>query len=127
MGVVTRGRGISIHRQGCGNLSDVEGDRIVPVSWNTCRQEKGRPCTYPIRMQIEALDRVGVLKDILSRLTDNNINVRDARVRTNVGYPAVIDLCIDVRDIQQLDRTFAQIRQMSDILHLRRLSQVETA
>ena len=127
VGVVTRGRGISIHRQGCANLSDVEGDRIVPVSWNTCHRHNGRPSTYPIRIQIEAIDRVGVLKDILSRLTDNRINVRDARVRTHAGCPAIIDLCIDVRDIAQLDRTFVQIRQMSDILHLRRLSQVGTA
>lgn len=126
LGVVTRGnRGISIHRQGCPNVESVPGDRLVPVSWNPINKESGRPQTYPVNIQIEVLDRVGVLKDILSRLTDNNINVRNAQVRTYEGRPAVIDLGIDIRDHEQLERIFTQIKKMSDILNLRRVSQVD--
>ncbi|HEY9849708.1 MAG TPA: bifunctional (p)ppGpp synthetase/guanosine-3',5'-bis(diphosphate) 3'-pyrophosphohydrolase [Leptolyngbyaceae cyanobacterium] len=126
MGVVTRNsRGISIHRQGCPNLENVEGDRLVPVSWNPIDCSGGRPLTYPVNIQIEVLDRVGVLKDILSRLTDNNVNVRNAQVKTYEGKPAVIDLGIDIQDYQQLERIFIQIKKMSDILNLRRISQVE--
>ncbi|WP_017714897.1 RelA/SpoT family protein [Kamptonema formosum] len=125
IGAVTRGsRGISIHRQGCANLEHVPGDRLVPVSWNPTDDSR-RPQTYPIDVQIEAIDRVGVLNDILSRLKDDNINVRSAQVRTYPGQPALIDLCIDIRDREQLERTFCQIRNMSDILNLRRLHQVE--
>jgi guanosine-3',5'-bis(diphosphate) 3'-pyrophosphohydrolase len=125
VGAVTRGsRGISIHRQGCANLEHVPGDRLVPVSWNPTDDSR-RPQTYPIDVQIEAIDRVGVLNDILSRLKDDNINVRSAQVRTYPGMPALIDLCIDIRDRPQLERTFCQIRNMSDILNLRRLNQVE--
>ncbi len=126
MGVVTRNsRAISIHRQGCPNLENVEGDRLVPVSWNPIDCSGGRPLTYPVNIQIEVLDRVGVLKDILSRLTDNNVNVRNAQVKTYEGKPAVIGLGMDVQDYQQLERIFIQIKKMSDILNLRRISQVE--
>jgi len=126
LGIVTRGnRGISIHRQGCQNVENVPGDRLVPVSWNPINSENGRPQTYPVNIQIEVLDRVGVLKDILSRLTDNNINVRNAQVRTYEGRPAVIDLGIDIRDHEQLERIFTQIKKMSDVLNLRRVSQVD--
>ena len=76
-------------------------------------------------IQIEVIDRVGVLKDILTRLTDNNINVRNAQVKTYPGQTAVIDLGIDIQDHTQLERTFTQIKKMSDVLKLRRLSQVE--
>ena len=125
IGVVTRSsRGISIHRQGCSNVENVQGDRVVPVSWNPTT-ESARPKTYPIDVQIEAIDRVGVLNDILSRLKDNNINVRSAQVKTYPGFPALINLCIDIRDLDQLERTFCQIKKMSDILNLRRLTQVE--
>lgn len=126
IGVVTRGsRGISIHRQGCHNIEQVPGDRLVPVSWNPTNQST-RPQTYPIDIQIEAIDRVGVLNDILSRLKDNNVNVRSAQVKTFPGQPALIELCIDIRDLAQLERIFAQIRKMSDIINLRRLSQVDS-
>jgi GTP pyrophosphokinase len=125
IGVVTRTRGISIHRQGCLNLENVPGERVIPVSWNPADVNHGRPQTYPVNIQIEVIDRVGVFKDILSRLSDQNINVRNAQVRTQEGKPAIIDLCIDILDHEQLERSFCQIKKMSDILNLRRVSQVE--
>ena len=126
IGIVTRSsRGISIHRQGCQNVENVEGERLVPVSWNPTNSERKRPHTYPVNIQIEALDRVGVLKDILSRLTDHSINVRNAQVKTYNGQPAVIELGIDIRDRDQLEHVFTQIKKMSDILNLRRVGQVE--
>jgi guanosine-3',5'-bis(diphosphate) 3'-pyrophosphohydrolase len=121
IGVVTRGRGISIHQQGCHNLENVEYERLVPVSWN---QPTENPCstqTYPVNVQIEALDRVGVLKDILSRLSDHGINVRHAQVKTANGQPAVIDLGIEIRNRPQLEQIFTQIKKLSDILHIRRV------
>lgn len=123
-GVVTRGNGISIHRQGCPNLDTVEVARRLPVRWNDSGQNQPRPQTYPVEVQVEVIDRVGVLKDLLSRLTDNNINVRNAQVRTFPDQTAVIDLGIDICDHTQLERTFAQIRQMSDVLNLRRVTQI---
>ncbi|MBD3560728.1 bifunctional (p)ppGpp synthetase/guanosine-3',5'-bis(diphosphate) 3'-pyrophosphohydrolase [Planktothrix sp. FACHB-1355] len=126
IGVVTRSsRGISIHRQGCNNVENVQGDRLVPVKWNPTDSDGARPQTYPVNIQIEVLDRVGVLKDILSRLTDNNVNVRNAQVKTFEGRPALIDLGIDIENYQQLERVFVQIKKMSDVLNLRRISQVE--
>jgi GTP pyrophosphokinase len=127
IGVVTRSsnRGISIHRQGCNNVEGIPGDRLVPVSWNPDCSSGNRPQTYPVNLQIEVLDRVGIFKDILSRLSDQNINVRKAGVKTDVGKPALIDLCVEIRDRQQLERIFSQIKQMSDILNLRRLTEGE--
>ena len=125
IGAVTRLRGISIHRQGCVNVENVPGERIVPVSWNPTDNDRLRPQTYPVNIQLEVIDRVGVFKDILSRLSDQNINVRNAQVKTQEGKPAIIDLCIDIRDHKQLESSLCQIKKMSDILNIRRLSQVE--
>ncbi|MFW6264437.1 MAG: RelA/SpoT family protein, partial [Cyanobacteriota bacterium] len=125
IGVVTRGaKGISIHRQGCPNLESIPGEQIVPVSWNPINGLK-RPETYPVNIQIEVLDRVGVFKDILARLSDHNINVCNADVKTSNGKPALISLCIEVENQEQLERSFNQVRQMSDVLNLRRVSEVE--
>lgn len=127
IGVVSRSsnRGISIHRQGCNNVEGIPGDRLVPVSWNPDCSQGSRPHTYPVDVQIEVLDRVGIFKDILSRLSDQNINVLKAGVKTSVGKPALIDLRIEIRDRQQLERIFSQIEKMSDILNLRRMAEGE--
>jgi GTP diphosphokinase / guanosine-3',5'-bis(diphosphate) 3'-diphosphatase len=124
-GVVTRGRGITIHRQGCANLEHVECDRLIPVTWNSALDENNRPQTYPVSVRIEALDRVGVFKDILSRLSDQGINVHHASVKTATNQPALIDLGIEIRDKPQLEQVFAQIKKMSDILNIRRVGQDE--
>ncbi|MBE9129341.1 MULTISPECIES: RelA/SpoT family protein [unclassified Coleofasciculus] len=124
IGVVTRLRGISIHRQGCSNVENVPGERLIPVNWNPTDSDNGRPQTYPVNLQIEVLDRVGVFKDILSRLSDQHINIRKAQVKTQDGKPAIIDLCIDIRDYEQLQQSCTQIKKMSDILNLRRMSDV---
>lgn len=125
IGVVTRGNGITIHRQGCHNLEKAECDRLVPVSWNPVAEISSRVQTYSVDVQIEALDRVGVLKDILSRLSDQRINVRHANVKTSPGQPALIDLGIEVSSRTQLEQVFCQIRKMSDILNIRRLGQID--
>ena len=125
IGVVTQGsRGISIHKQGCKNTHDVPGDRLIPVNWNSAKEAAGRCQTYPVPIQVEVLDRVGVLKDVLSRLSDYKINVKGAQVKTFPERPACIDLEIEVRDSEQLDRTLAHIRKMGDVLNIRRVGNV---
>ncbi|BAU65788.1 (p)ppGpp synthetase I, SpoT/RelA [Stanieria sp. NIES-3757] len=125
IGVVTRSsRGISIHRQGCHNVDNIPGERLVPVSWNRI-DEQGRPLTYPVDIQIEAIDRVGVLKDILAKVSDQNVNVRNAGVKTSPNQPAIISLSIDIRDRNQFEYLLNRIKKMSDILNIRRVNQTE--
>ncbi|MDJ1183378.1 RelA/SpoT family protein [Roseofilum casamattae] len=125
IGVVTRGRGISIHRQGCHNVENVEGDRLIPVSWNNKDSDSSCSTSYIVQVQIETIDRVGILKDILARLSDRGINVRNVNVQTSPGKPALINLGMEIRDRKQLEWVFTQIKNMSDVLNLRRLGQVE--
>ena len=121
IGAVTlSSRGISIHAQGCENVNKIPGERIIPVSWND-EEKDGTPFTYPVDIQIEAMDRVGVFKDILARLSDRGINVRNAGVKTNNNKPAIISLSLDIRDRQQLEYVFQRIKNMSDILNIRRV------
>ncbi|NJK37832.1 MAG: bifunctional (p)ppGpp synthetase/guanosine-3',5'-bis(diphosphate) 3'-pyrophosphohydrolase [Oscillatoriales cyanobacterium RM2_1_1] len=124
IGVVTRARGISVHRLGCQNVGKAAGEHLIPLNWNPAAQEAGRPRTYLVKIQIQVLDRVGVLNDVLSRLKDNNVNVCSAQVKTCRGEPAIIELGIEICDRAQFERTCLQIRNISDVLNLRRLNKV---
>ena len=126
IGIVTRNaRGIAIHCQGCPNTEGVSGDRLIPVSWNSNNNDKTRPHTYPVDIQIEAIDRVGMLRDILARLGDENINILSAGVKTSFGKPALISLSLEVKDCRQLECSIKKIRNMSDTLNVRRVSQLD--
>jgi GTP diphosphokinase / guanosine-3',5'-bis(diphosphate) 3'-diphosphatase len=121
IGAVTlSSRGISIHAQGCENVYKIPGERIIPVSWNDDSEDK-KALTYPVDLQIEAMDRVGVFKDVLARLSDRGINVRNAGVKTGRDKPALISLSLDIRDRQQLEYVLQRIKSMSDVLNIRRV------
>jgi GTP diphosphokinase / guanosine-3',5'-bis(diphosphate) 3'-diphosphatase len=127
--VTLGGKGISVHRQGCPNVENIPAERWIPVSWNQPNgnghgNSHSRPQTYPVNIQIETIDRVGVFKDILDRLCHQNINVNKADVKTSFGKPALISLTVEVQDRTQLEQSFDRIKNMSDILNIRRLSQV---
>ena len=118
LGAVALGNhGITIHRQDCANLAQMPVERRLPVRWNPEAISLRR---YPVQLRIEVLDRVGVLKDILTRLSDHRINVSDARVRTNPGKPARIDLRVELESASQLATTLSQIRSMADVLDIAR-------
>ena len=117
VGTVALGNhGITIHRQDCANVRQVPVERRLPVRWNGTLEGQSR--RYPVRLRIEVLDRVGVLKDILTRLSDHRINVSDARVRTSPGRPARIDLRVELASSGQLVTTMDQIRSMADVLDI---------
>ena len=120
MGAVALGNhGITIHRQDCANVAQVPSERRLLVDWNPTSTAQNR--RYPVQLRIEVLDRVGVLKDILMRLSDHRINVSDARVRTAAGKPARIDLRVELDSDSQLTNTMNQIRSMADVLDICRM------
>ena len=124
IGVVSKGqRGIAIHQQGCPNISEVSGERLIPVRWNLTESEKLRS-TYPVTLQLEVIDRAGVLKDILNNLSDLKINVHRATVTTFPDQIAEIDLGVDVKNYSHFDQVIKKLRMMTDVLKIRRVSSI---
>ena len=91
VGTVALGNhGITIHRQECSNVQAIPAERRLPVQWNPGTDKSQQ--RFPVQLRIEVIDRVGILKDILMRLSDGAINVSDAQVKTAYGRPARINL-----------------------------------
>ena len=122
IGTVSLGNhGITIHRRDCDNVIPIPIERRLPVAWNTDNQINDNK--FPIQLRIEVIDRVGVLKDILMRLSDKGINVSDANVKTASGKPAIINLCVGLESYNQLYKTIDQIKSMADVLDIARVGQ----
>ena len=120
VGAVALGNhGITIHRRDCENINPIPFERRLPVSWN--ESERKNINKFPIQLRIEVIDRVGVLKDILLRLSDKSINVSDASVKTALGKPAIINLCVELESLAQLHKTIDQIKSMADVINIARV------
>ena len=120
VGTVALGNhGITIHRQTCTNVEAIPTERRLPVRWNGSEDSESH--RFPVQLRIEVIDRVGILKDILMRLSEGSINVSDARVKTCQGRPACIDLRVELAGAAQLQRTMNQIRSMADVIDIARI------
>ncbi len=120
LGTVALGNhGITIHRQDCENIISTPTERRLPVHWNNESSIESE--RFPVQLRIEVIDRVGILKDILMRLSDGRINVSDARVKTAFGQPACIDLKVELSSARQLKITMNQIKSMADVLDIARV------
>lgn len=116
IGIVTRGSGIAVHKADCGNLSKVDAERCMAVDWS-----EERHTTYPAALTIECLDRIGIAHDILKKVSNFEVNLRDLRVEIHKDKKtATINLIMEVLDVDQLTRVAQSISQISDVLRVQR-------
>ena len=116
LGFVTRGHGVAIHRQDCPNVSRLDPDRIILVSWGVRSKRTSRA-----KIRIQAYDRAGLLNEITTIFKEESINVLDASaVTARKDNKALITATIEVRDVEQLSRVLAQISRLPNVQEVRR-------
>lgn len=119
VGYITQGRGVSIHRQDCGNflsLNQRHPERILEVNWGQTES-----ATYPVDLTLHAYDRSGLLRDISSVLADEKANVTDLRSRTDQeSLQTVMDISIDIRDLPTLSAAITRLEQLPNVISVRR-------
>ncbi len=120
-GAVTRGRGITVHVAECQNLAQVDPGRLVNAEWATRTDTM-----YPVEIEIELIDRVGLLKDISAKIADIKTNIRAARIRTVRDKFALVNLVVDVADVAHLQRVLTAVGRMSDVIKVYRVTKKQT-
>ncbi|HEY79929.1 MAG TPA: bifunctional (p)ppGpp synthetase/guanosine-3',5'-bis(diphosphate) 3'-pyrophosphohydrolase [Caldilineae bacterium] len=117
-GYITRGRGVTIHRQDCHNLlhlSEREPERIIDISWGI------ETPTYPVTILVKAWNRAGLLNDITRILANEKINIRGSTTKSNHRSPfASIILTIEVKNVSQLTRVMDLIDRVANVISVKR-------
>ena len=111
VGYVTRGRGVTIHRQDCPNILSVrEQERLVQVSW-------GHPvAVYSVPIVVRAVDREGLMKDISIIIADEGMGIQNVKINFESDGLVVLELVIGVKDIAQLSRVLNRIENLPNVL-----------
>jgi GTP pyrophosphokinase len=112
MGFVTRGQGVSVHRRDCPNATSLmrEPERLIDVSWRA-----GRPTSFVVAIQVEALDRTRLLSDVATVLSDHHVNIVSAT--SSVGRDRITNLrfTFELADITHLAGVLAAVKKIENV------------
>ncbi|WP_456416561.1 RelA/SpoT family protein [Thiolapillus sp.] len=120
VGYITRGRGVTIHRQDCSvvkRLRQDQAERLLPVNWSE-DQSQG---AFLADIQIYAHDRKGLLRDISSVFSNEEVDVLGVKTHTDrKKEKASMRFTTEVADMTQLSRVLEKLAQIPDVLEVRR-------
>jgi GTP pyrophosphokinase len=112
MGFVTRGQGVSVHRTDCPNVRALqrEPERLIDVSW-----AEGKPTSFTVAIQVEALDRVRLLSDVATVLSDNHVNILAATSTTGRDRIVRLRFTFELGDITHLSSVLASVKRVENV------------
>jgi len=113
MGFITKGSGISVHRDDCINANDLrthQSERVVAVKWLA-----GAASVFLVNIQVEALDRSRLLADVTRTLSEQHVNILSAAVSTSKDRVAISRFTFEMADAKHLDSVLAAVRGIEGV------------
>ena len=113
MGFITKGSGISVHREDCinaGDLREHQAERVVGVKWLA-----GAASIFLVNIQVEALDRARLLADVTRTLSEQHVNILSAAVSTSKDRVAISRFTFEMADAKHLDSVLAAVRNIEGV------------
>jgi GTP pyrophosphokinase len=119
-GYVTRGKGVSIHRDDCRNFQSLvsrNGERVIEVRWGI--QKPGETLLYPVEVSIEASDRQGLLRDISEVFAKEKMNVVGVQTQSVKGT-AWMTFTVEVSDASLLKKVMQTVKSVVGVGRVKR-------
>ncbi|HLP22879.1 MAG TPA: bifunctional (p)ppGpp synthetase/guanosine-3',5'-bis(diphosphate) 3'-pyrophosphohydrolase [Microbacteriaceae bacterium] len=119
LGFVTRGSGVSVHQTTCSNVRELEKepDRFIDVEWAPTNKS-----LFLVQVQIEALDRSGLLSDVTRVLSEHHVNILSANVSTSPDRLAISRFVFQMGDTTHLDRVLNAVRRIDAVYDVYRVT-----
>jgi GTP diphosphokinase / guanosine-3',5'-bis(diphosphate) 3'-diphosphatase len=118
IGFVTRGGGVSVHRATCHNAASLreQPERLVDVEW-----APSSGSTFVVGIQVEALDRQGLLSDITRVLSDERVSILSANVTTNRDRVATSRFTFEMAEAKHLGHLVKAVRGVQGVYDVYRI------
>jgi len=122
VGYITRGRGVSVHREDCPNLKAEEkmpkaGGRLIQVHWE---DDYADTSSYLTELQIQAYDRQGLLAEITSVLYDMKIFINALHTKTTKDQIAILNVTIEISSKEQLEMVVKKLSRLGGVFEVSR-------
>jgi GTP diphosphokinase / guanosine-3',5'-bis(diphosphate) 3'-diphosphatase len=118
IGFVTRGRGVSVHREDCPNARDLlsSPERIIDVEWDL-----GKDTTFQVEIFVEAMDRLRLLQDVTSALAEQGVNILASSTTTHRDGLVDMRFLFELGDLSRLDSILREMRGVEGVFEARRM------
>ncbi len=119
VGFMTRGRGVSVHREDCENAHTLlasSSDRLVEAEW-----DRDHASGYVVRIEIEAIDRQHLLTEITAAIADLHVSIHSCRAQTTPDRIARLTFEFELSDPSHLESILMNVRQIRGVYEARRL------
>jgi GTP pyrophosphokinase len=112
MGFVTRGRGVSVHRTDCANAAGLvdHAERVIEVEW-----DNDQSATFVVSVEVEALDRNRLLRDISQVLAEYHVNIMASTSQTSSDRVAKFRFDFELADPSHLDTILAALKRVDSV------------
>ncbi|QAY61270.1 bifunctional (p)ppGpp synthetase/guanosine-3',5'-bis(diphosphate) 3'-pyrophosphohydrolase [Microbacterium protaetiae] len=119
VGFVTRGSGVSVHRADCTNVKALMAspERLIDVEWAPTSKS-----VFLVQIQVEALDRSGLLSDVTRVLSEHHVNILSATVSTGDDRLAISRFVFEMGDTVHLDRVLNAVRRIDAVYDVYRVT-----
>ncbi len=126
IGYITRGKGVAVHSKSCPNVVNLlfEPDRQIAVEWG--RGEAKVPnwqAGYPVKLVVACDNRLGMLKQIATVITDANTNIRNIEAKTAEDQ-ATVEIVADIADLKHLQRIVVGVRKIPGVRDVQRVQKL---
>lgn len=118
-GFITKGQGVSVHRTDCRNFRALErqGDRLVDVEWAPTSKS-----VFLVHIQVEALDRSGLLSDVTRVLSEHHVNILSATVQTSSSRLAISRFVFEMGNTMHLEHVLNAVRRIDGVYDAYRMN-----
>ena len=117
VGYITSNEGVSIHRKECQTIVEYdETQRFIQVDWGA------RKNLYPVHLILEAWDRVGLLRDVSTHVSEERVNIASLMTRDPIEGIAIMDITVFTTDVHQLGRLFAKLEEVKGVINVSRIN-----
>jgi guanosine-3',5'-bis(diphosphate) 3'-pyrophosphohydrolase len=116
IGYITRSRGVTIHREDCHNVvNETERERLIPVEWGQS------DLLYPVDIQVDAWDRVGLMRDITTVVAEEKVNIASVDLTNGHGSTVSISLTLETKGLAHLSQLLKKIDAVKGVLRVMRI------
>jgi GTP pyrophosphokinase len=116
VGYITRGRGVSVHRSDCTNIASTDKDaRFIEVEW-----DNSKTISFTAELQIEAVDRPGLLQDITGTYTEFKVNATHLNLRINKDKIAVMNITFEIKESKELNDLIKKFKRIDGVIDVYR-------
>jgi GTP pyrophosphokinase len=116
VGVITRGRGVTVHTKSCPTCLEQAEERRIEVEWDV-NQKTSRPVT----VQVVCANRPGLLALISSTFTERGLNITQANCRAGDEARAVNTFTFNVKDVDQLHEVMRSLQKINGVISVQRM------